>query len=66
MDHSRRHFIKGAASLGAVASLGLPAYSLASPPNDFRALICVYLMGGNDAINTVLPLSDFHYKQYSG
>lgn len=65
MDHSRRHFIKGSASLGAFASLGLPAYSLASPTNDFRALICVYLMGGNDAINTVLPLSGFHYKQYS-
>lgn len=65
MDHSRRHFIKSTASLGAVASMGLPAYTLASPTNDFRALICVYLMGGNDAINTILPLSDFHYKQYA-
>ncbi|MDV6250115.1 DUF1501 domain-containing protein [Vibrio sp. EA2] len=65
MDHSRRDFIKGSVSLGAFASMGLPAYSLASPGNDFRALICVYLMGGNDAINTILPLSDFHYKQYA-
>lgn len=65
MDTSRRNFIKGTASLGALATVGLPGYTLASPNNDFRALICVYLAGGNDAINTILPLSDFHYDQYA-
>ncbi|MFH4469761.1 DUF1501 domain-containing protein [Vibrio diabolicus] len=65
MDISRRHFIKSTASMGALASLGLPGYSLAAPSNDFRALICVYLAGGNDAFNTVLPLSDAHYNQYA-
>lgn len=65
MDHSRRNFIKGTVSLGAMASLGLPAYTLAAPSNDFRALICIFLVGGNDSINTVLPLSDFHYNQYA-
>ncbi|HCE1483117.1 TPA: DUF1501 domain-containing protein [Vibrio parahaemolyticus] len=65
MDISRRNFLKSTASFGAIASLGLPGYSLAAPSNDFRALICVYLAGGNDAINTILPLSDFHYNQYA-
>ncbi|MEF1168130.1 DUF1501 domain-containing protein [Vibrio campbellii] len=65
MKLSRRNFMKGTASLGAFASIGLPGYALASPSNDFRALICVYLDGGNDAINTFLPLSDFHYDQYA-
>lgn len=65
MDHSRRNFIKGTVSLSAMASLGLPAYTLAAPSNDFRALICIFLVGGNDSINTVLPLSDFHYNQYA-
>ncbi|CAE6951940.1 hypothetical protein ACOMICROBIO_LMKGKHOH_05210 [Vibrio sp. B1FIG11] len=65
MKLSRRNFMKGTASLGAFASVGLPGYALASPSNDFRALICVYLDGGNDAINTFLPLSDFHYDQYA-
>ncbi len=62
---SRRNFIKGALSIGASAPIGFPTYTLASPSNDFRALICVYLSGGNDALNTILPLSDFHYKQYT-
>lgn len=65
MKLSRRNFMKGTASLGAFAAVGLPGYALASPSNDFRALICVYLDGGNDAINTFLPLSDFHYDQYA-
>ncbi|MDW2013638.1 DUF1501 domain-containing protein, partial [Vibrio sp. Vb0301] len=65
MDISRRNFLKSTASFGAIASLGLPGYSLAAPSNDFRALICVYLAGGNDAINTILPQSDFHYNQYA-
>ena len=55
MDISRRHFIQSTLSMGALASLSLPGYSLAAPSNDFRALICVYLAGGNDAFNTILP-----------
>ncbi|ELY1985641.1 DUF1501 domain-containing protein [Vibrio harveyi] len=65
MKLSRRNFMKGTASLGAFASVGLSGYALATPSNDFRALICVYMDGGNDAINTFLPLSDFHYGQYA-
>ncbi|NMU24595.1 DUF1501 domain-containing protein, partial [Vibrio parahaemolyticus] len=65
MDISRRHFIQSTLSMGALASLSLPGYSLAAPSNDFRALICVYLAGGNDAFNTILPLSEAHYRQYS-
>ncbi len=65
MELSRRQFMKGTLSIGTCASLGIPTYSLASPSNDFRALVCVYLDGGNDAYNTILPLSDFHYNQYA-
>lgn len=64
MDISRRNLLKSTASLSVLASMGLPSLTLASPSNDYRALICVYLSGGNDAINTVLPLSDSHYQAY--
>lgn len=52
MKLSRRNFMKSTASLGAMASVGLPGYAMASPTNDFRALICVYLSGGNDAMTS--------------
>jgi len=64
---SRRTFLQQAGAFGAVAlaqsmdKLGLSAASAQSP--GYRALVCIYLFGGNDSDNMVMPLAN--YAQYA-
>jgi len=63
---SRRNFIRiGAASLG---TLALPRFAeipaFAQTGSDYRALVCVFLYGGNDSNNTIVPMDDPSYKAY--
>src|SRR5271157_4033656 len=64
---TRRGFIRiGAASVGTLAlrPFGLlPAMAQSGP--DYRALVCVFMFGGNDSNNTVIPMDDTNYKAYS-
>lgn len=64
---SRRGFIRvGAATVGSLAlrPFGvLPA--LAQSGGDYRALVCVFLFGGNDSNNTVIPMDDASFKAYT-
>jgi uncharacterized protein (DUF1501 family) len=64
---SRRGFIQvGAATVGSLAlrPFGmLPALAQSGP--DYRALVCVFLFGGNDSNNTVIPMDDASYKAYT-
>src|SRR5208283_4152420 len=63
---SRRGFIQiGAASVGSLAlrPFGLlPA--MAASESNYRALVCVFLFGGNDSNNSVIPLDDADYTAY--
>lgn len=60
----RRTFLQ-AAGLGlAGATLGLPRAARADF-NDYRALVCVFLFGGNDAFNMVVPRSQAEYDVYA-
>jgi uncharacterized protein (DUF1501 family) len=63
---SRRGFIRlGAAGVGSLAlrPFGLlPALAQNGP--DYRALVCIFLFGGNDANNMIVPADDANYKQY--
>ena len=67
MAHSRRDFLRNSAcALGGVAlastveSLGLiNAYAQSAAATDYRALVCVFLSGGNDCNNTVVSLDQF-------
>jgi uncharacterized protein (DUF1501 family) len=63
---SRRGFIRlGAAGVGSLAlrPFGLlPALAQNGP--DYRALVCIFLFGGNDANNMIVPADDASYKQY--
>jgi uncharacterized protein (DUF1501 family) len=54
------------ASFGALAALSnLSAVSVnAQTGGDYRALVCVFLFGGNDGHNTVVPLSGGEYTAY--
>src|SRR5579863_1333697 len=58
---SRRGFIRvGAATVGSLAlrPFGLlPALAQSGP--DYRALVCVFLFGGNDSNNTVIPQDSY-------
>src|SRR5271155_2442030 len=64
---TRRGFIRiGAASVGTLAlrPFGLlPAMAQSGP--DYRALVCVFLFGGNDSNNSVIPMDDASYKAYT-
>jgi uncharacterized protein (DUF1501 family) len=64
---TRRGFIRiGAASVGSLAlrPFGvLPALAQNGP--DYRALVCVFLFGGNDSNNTVIPMDDTNFQAYS-
>jgi uncharacterized protein (DUF1501 family) len=71
---SRRKFIgtTGCAAMGSTAflssftSLGM-MNSLTTPsrPDDYRALVCILLAGGNDSYNMVVPTSSEPYDVYS-
>ena len=63
---SRRGFIQ--VSTGAAASLALRGVgvlpALAQSGADYRALVCVFLFGGNDSNNTIVPMDTASYKAY--
>ncbi|OQX02330.1 MAG: hypothetical protein BWK73_43090 [Thiothrix lacustris] len=59
--YSRRHFLKlllGSSALGAVGQLALMQKAAATAPgfSDYKALVCVFLKGGNDSFNMLLPI----------
>src|ERR1700744_2739684 len=64
---SRRGFIRvGAATVGSLAlrPFGrLPALAQSGPT--YRALVCVFLFGGNDSNNTIVPMDDASYQAYT-
>ena len=72
--HSRRAFLKRSGQL-ALSGTALPlALNLAAmgeaaafnaTPGDYKALVCVFLYGGNDYANTVVTYDDASYDQYS-
>lgn len=64
---SRRQFVRvGTAAVGSLAlrPLGLlPALAQSGP--DYRALVCVFLFGGNDSNNTIIPMDDASFQAYT-
>ena len=71
-DHSRRAFLRRSAQLaftGAAlpTALNLAAIGEAAAFNatDYKALVCVFLYGGNDHWNTVVPYDTANYGLYS-
>ncbi|MET3133257.1 uncharacterized protein (DUF1501 family) [Oxalobacteraceae bacterium GrIS 1.11] len=63
---SRRGFL-GSTLLGTLSALGLmgvagPARAAVS---DYKALVCLYMFGGNDGNNMLVPLDPAHYGPYT-
>jgi uncharacterized protein (DUF1501 family) len=69
---SRRAFLQHAgrfAALGAAAPLGMNlaamgAAAAATMPTDYRALVCIFLYGGNDSHNTLVPYDAPTHARY--
>ncbi|MCC2974142.1 DUF1501 domain-containing protein [Massilia sp. IC2-476] len=67
---SRRSFLGRSAQvgmLGALSSLGLlgAPRSAKAAVSDYKALVCVYLFGGNDGNNMIVPLDPSRYGKYT-
>lgn len=67
MTHiSRRHFHHMAMSAGAAAALGMFGRGVAygAPGSGFRAMVGVFLFGGNDGWNMLVPTDTAAYSAY--
>jgi uncharacterized protein (DUF1501 family) len=51
----------GAGTLGNLLLNATPAYAA-----DYKALVCIFLYGGNDGMNMIVPSDDARYNQYAG
>ncbi|PSU34862.1 DUF1501 domain-containing protein [Photobacterium lutimaris] len=66
MKLSRRHFLKSTAALGATSvAPAVTGLNMAhAAPDDYKALVCIFLFGGNDAYNMVIPDDVGNYQKY--
>ena len=67
--HTRRDFMRltccsaaGASLLGGLSKFGLVS-ALAQGTTDYKALVCIFMFGGNDANNMIVPI-DSRYAGY--
>ena len=66
----RREWLKrsGASLASAFGATSLPGLMLApqvAHAADYKALVCVFLFGGNDGLNTITPMDAARYQQYA-
>ena len=68
----RREFLRRASALGvagaaapwALSLAGIGEAAAATAPGDYKALVCVFLHGGNDHANTVVPYDAASHQTY--
>lgn len=69
MGVDRRTFIKYASLAAAGNAAALRPFgalnALAQTTSDYKALVCVFLFGGNDANNTLIPFDTVGYNNYA-
>jgi uncharacterized protein (DUF1501 family) len=73
MPHTRRDFIRlsccSAATLSALAGLGrfgmMSALAAGPTCTGYKALVCIFLFGGNDSNNLIVPNTTAGYQLYS-
>ena len=71
-DQSLRAFLKRSALLGLagtatpfVTSLAAIGEAAAATASDYKALVCVFLYGGNDYANTLVPYDESSFAAYT-
>ncbi|MEW6445730.1 MAG: DUF1501 domain-containing protein [Pseudomonadota bacterium] len=74
-DMARRAFLRRSAALGITGAIAPWAMQLSmlgeaaaaqASGDDYKALVCIFLNGGNDYANTLIPYDSAHYGQYAG
>ena len=69
MGVNRRSFIRYASLAAAGSAAGLRPFgalnALAQGATDYKALVCVFLFGGNDANNMLVPFDTAGYNNYA-
>lgn len=73
LNASRRLFLQHSATLSALAGAGAPlalnllaaGSAAAQTAGDYRAVVCLFLFGGNDAYNMVLPTDTASWAAYT-
>lgn len=61
---SRRSLLKGLGATAMLTRFGwMNALAQQNPP-DYKALVCVFLVGGNDGHNTIVPLTQSEFNAY--
>ncbi len=62
-----RAALGGASLFSALGNLQLVAAATRTPYafTDYKALVCVFLFGGNDSFNTIVPYDATHYGTYA-
>ena len=63
-DMTRRNFLQLGASLGMLLGLGRFDWATAATAADYKALVCLFMFGGNDGHNLVVPLDAMQYAAY--
>jgi uncharacterized protein (DUF1501 family) len=69
MHNSRRSFLTNASLLAAGNLLGFRPFgmlnALAQTAADYKALVCIFMFGGNDANNMLIPFDTNGYMNYA-
>ncbi|MBX3607195.1 MAG: DUF1501 domain-containing protein [Piscinibacter sp.] len=73
IDASRRLFLRHAGALSALGAAGAPlalnlsaiGSAAAQTATDYKAVVCIFLFGGNDSINMVLPTDSTSFANYA-
>ncbi len=67
--NSRRSFLANASMLAAGNALGFRPFgmlnALAQTSSDYKALVCIFMFGGNDGNNTLVPFDSTGYQNYA-
>jgi uncharacterized protein (DUF1501 family) len=63
----RRSFLVHAGALAGSAALGQLGViaARAAAPGDYKALVCIFLYGGNDSNNMIVPIDSAGYANYA-
>jgi uncharacterized protein (DUF1501 family) len=62
----RRKFLKHTGAIAGMAALGqMGAFAARAATTDYKALVCIFLYGGNDSNNLLVPLDHAGYANYA-
>ncbi|MSU34277.1 MAG: hypothetical protein EXS36_04040 [Pedosphaera sp.] len=61
---SRRSMLRGLGATTRLSRFGWMNALAQSTPPDYKALVCIFLVGGNDGHNTIVPLTQSEFNAY--